>query len=619
VAGLALVDEELILDENELRFDAAGNVHPYCSIHGPELSEDGELLAYGADFKGDDCCAIRFRRFRAGAAGDQPPGEELQTTDGSIVWDASGHAGIYYVGLDAELRCGTVRRHLLGTPQGRDAVLLDEEDRSFSVSIGKTSDSRLLVVSSCSSQTAERYLLDLHSPSEGLRCVCKRSAGHMYQVDHCNGVLYLLTNKDGAKNSKLCCMPVVSLPVGGASEMKDVWTPGQHVKLDSLRCFENFLAIEGREAGVSRIFIVRYSGIVDGGAAPVAEAVVFPDGQLHDGTLLTPRRRMAAASLYSTGLHCNGLFSTDTIRVYRADYCCPSRVFSYNSTTQAFKLLKEEPAPNFDRSLYRAERITSHRRGVPISLVYRTDCHPKGLAGGPHPTLLTGYGCYGACNDPDFDFTLLSLLDRGVVYAVGHVRGGGELGEEWWEAGRQFNVKNRFLDFEAVAETLLEEGISEASRLVAWGESSGGCLVSATANMRPDLFKALLLEVPFCDALTTMSDPTIPLTCGDWGEYNNTNEREAFHYALEYSPYDNIRMQSYPAVLCTGALNDAMVGFWEPLKYITKLRRMKLDDNLAMMKVNFHAGHGHSSDRYEDLREKAFLFAFVLNQLGIDR
>merc|ERR1719291_759518 len=190
-----------------------------------------------------------------------------------MVWDASGHAGIYYVGLDAEFRCGTVRRHLLGTPQDRDAVLLDEEDKSFSVSIGRSSDSRLLVVSSCSSHTAERYVLDLQSPSEGLRCICKRATGHMYQADHCRGVLYLLTNKDGAKNSKLCCLPVVSLgTVGGAPDMKGVWTPGQHVKLDSLRCFEGFLAIEGREAGISRIFIVRYSGSAECGAALAAEA-----------------------------------------------------------------------------------------------------------------------------------------------------------------------------------------------------------------------------------------------------------------------------------------------------------------------------------------------------------
>jgi len=212
---------------------------------------------------------------------------------------------------------------------------------------------------------------------------------------------------------------------------------------------------------------------------------------------------------------------------------------------------------------------------------------------------------------------LLSLLDRGVLYAVAHVRGGGELGEEWWEEGRRLKVKQRFLDFEDAAETLEALGVSEPARLAAWGESSGGNLVAGTANLRPDLFKALLLEVPFVDVLNTMSDPKIPLTCADWAEYGNTNERIPFQYVLEYSPYENIRMQEYPAMLCTASLNDSMVGFWEPLKYVTKLRRSKVDDNPVLLKVNFHAGHGHSSDRYDHLMEKAFHFAFLLDQLGI--
>merc|ERR1712217_958196 len=252
---------------------------------------------------------------------------------------------------------------------------------------------------------------------------------------------------------------------------------------------------------------------------------------------------------------------------------------------------------------YRAERITSSRRGVPISLIYRADLHKEGLSGGPYPTFLTGYGCYGACQEPDFDKSLLSLLDRGVLYAVAHVRGGGELGDAWWQEARKMTVKERFLDFEAATETLLEMGLSEKSRLVAWGTSSGGNLVSTTANMRPDLYKALLLEVPFVDVLSTMADPKIPLTCQDWAEYGNTNEREAYHYVLEYSPYDNVRMQNYPAMLLTGSLNDALVGCWEPVKYATKPRRMKLDSNPVLVKINFNAGHEHDSDRYKVLKD----------------
>jgi len=254
---------------------------------------------------------------------------------------------------------------------------------------------------------------------------------------------------------------------------------------------------------------------------------------------------------------------------------------------------------------------------VPISLVYRLDWHPQGLRGGPFPTVLTGYGAYGACQDPGFDASILSLLDRGVVYAVAHVRGGGELGREWREEGRYLKVKNRFHDFVAAADTLIALGISEKSQLAAWGESSGGLLVSASMNMRPDLFKAVLLVVPFVDAMNTMSDPSIPLTCGEWEEVGNPNQKDTYFYMLEYSPYDNLRMQSYPAAFVTASLNDAMVGYWEPLKFVSKLRRIKTDDNQVVLKVNFHAGHGGSSDKHQAMKEKAQQFAFLLDQLSV--
>ncbi|CAE8653173.1 unnamed protein product, partial [Polarella glacialis] len=313
----------------------------------------------------------------------------------------------------------------------------------------------------------------------------------------------------------------------------------------------------------------------------------------------------------------NREFRTEMLQLHYTSYMVPGRTYSYHVLSKDFKLLKENGAPGYNPSLYRAEQILSKERQVPISLVYRADLHPQGLHGGPFPTLLTGYGAYGACQDPYFDAGLLSLLDRGVVYAVAHVRGGGELGREWYEEGRYFKVKNRFYDFIAAAESLVSFGIAEKSRLAAWGESSGGLLVSASVNLRPDLFKAIVLEVPFTDAMNTMADPTIPLTCGEWEEIGNPNERETFQYMMEYSPYDNIRMQDYPAALVTASLNDTMVGYWEPLKYVSKLRRMKTDSNPVLLKVNFHAGHGGSTDRYEAMRDQAHNFAFLLDQLGV--
>jgi oligopeptidase B len=284
--------------------------------------------------------------------------------------------------------------------------------------------------------------------------------------------------------------------------------------------------------------------------------------------------------------------------------------------TREHTVVRSQEVPNFDAAFYRAERIVTPS-GVPVSLVYRKDVHPQGLAGGPFPLLLTGYGAYGCCQDPDFCGHRLSLLDRGVVYAIAHVRGGGEYGRRWYEAGRYLFVKNRFADFVEAAETLVSLRITTPDRLAAWGTSSGGLLVTASMNLRPDLFCAALLEVPFVDAMNTMSDPSIPLTVGEWEEVGNPNEREYFYYMQEYSPYDNIRMDAYPAVLATSSLNDSMVQFWEPLKYVSKLRLLKTDDRPVLLKVDFCAGHGATSDRYAGTRDTAFNFAFLLERLGL--
>jgi len=291
--------------------------------------------------------------------------------------------------------------------------------------------------------------------------------------------------------------------------------------------------------------------------------------------------------------------------------------YEYCVRTREHRLLRTQKVPHFDPNLYRAERIVTPGRNVPVSLVYRKDIHPKGLAGGPFPLLLTGYGAYGCCSDPDFDGNRLSLLDRGLVYAIAHVRGGSELGREWYEQGRYLDVKNRFMDFVDAAETLLALQIARPGQIAAWGTSSGGLLVTAAANLRPDLFRALLLHVPFIDCMYTMADPSVPLTIGEWEEMGNPNERDYFYYMQEYSPYENIRMTEYPAVLATSSLNDAMVGYWEPLKYVSKLRLLKTDSRPVLLQANFHAGHGGSADRYECFREYACHFAFLLDQLGL--
>jgi len=621
--------DEFVLDENEIAIDPAdGSKRPYCSVSGPHPDTTHTLFAYGTDFAGSDSTTMHILPF--GVANRETAATssdarvralaqiELEDTDGSAHWSPSGDR-IYYVCMDSEFRAYKVKSHLLGSePHGaQDAVIYEENDKKYSVCVCQSSCNRFLIISTASAETSESYLLDLTIPEAGLRRVARRQSGHSYGVDHRNGYLYVLTNKDGVKNSKVCRFPLLSLPDVPLDTWEEVWLPSENIKLDSHCCFLNFMVLEGREKGEPRIFVHNY-GEGDASQPPV-HRIEFPDAAAHSGRVLTPRGAMAARAVFSVGLTGNNMFATEMLWYTYSSFTVPGITYEYHVASRRHRVLKMDEVPNFDPDLYRAERIKSERRDVPISMVYRKDLHPDGLVGGPFPLLLTGYGAYGCCQDPEFDGNRLSLLDRGMVYVVAHIRGGGELGQEWREAGKSLQVKNRFADFIDVAETLVSLRVTSPSQLCAWGTSSGGLLVTASVNLRPDLFRALLLEVPFTDALNTMADPSIPLTVGEWEEIGNPNEREYFYYMLEYSPYDNIRMEAYPAAFVTASLNDAMVGYWEPLKYVSKLRALKTDNRQVLLQCDFHAGHGATSDRYQSTKESAFQFAFLLDQLGLSK
>lgn len=612
-------EEELILDENELAIDpATGSKRPYCSVSGWESNPACTLIVYGTDFAGNDAYTLHLTACPNWPQHLPVPRLELPGTNGSVQWDVRGDS-FYYVVLDEEFRSCSVKRHVLGQhPAGlEDALLFKEPDQRFSVSISVTGCKRYLVISTASSETSEAHLLDMRHPEAGLRRVAERSFAHSYSVDHRDGWLYLLTNKDGAKDSKLCRAPLNALPDTSPSTWEDWWVPGPGIGLDSHACFKDFLALEGRDRGACRIFVRAYAPPGEEANGVQHHTVAFPDAAGHSGRVETPRGAQASSAAFSAGLAENHLFDTGVLWYCYSSFTLPSLTYEYNVRQRQHKLLRRQAVPNFDANLYRAERLVTEASKVPISLVYRKDLYPRGLAGGPFPTLLTGYGAYGCCSDPDFDGNRLSLLDRGVVYAQAHVRGGGECGRVWYEEGRYMFVKNRFRDFVEAAETLQALRIAEPGRLAAWGTSSGGLLVAASMNLRPDLFAAVLLEVPFVDVLGTMSDPSIPLTIGEWEEIGNPNERDYFYYMLEYSPYENIRMEAYPAALVTASLNDTMVGYWEPVKYVAKLRHLKTDDRPVLLQVNWHAGHGSSSDRYESTREAALQFAFLLDRLGL--
>lgn len=612
LAAGAWGEEELVLDENVLEVDPSdGSRHKYCNIRGPIPNPGHNLYAFATDFKGNDAFTLHV----APCGCKERLSVSIARTDGSVHWGLRGDC-FYYVVLDAEFRAFSVRCHTIGAdPSGAaDPILYEEQDQRFNVTVTDTGCHRYLVITVASSETTEVHLLDLQNPDAGMRRVAQRLFAHRYHVDHRGGSLYIVTNKDGVKNSKLCRLPLSALPDVALDDWENVWVPSEGTKIDRCDCFKDFLTLEGRQNGCSKIFVRGYEANEDSIAH---HALVFPDASSHSGQISTPRGLRAASAAYSASVGCNPIFDTDVFRYHYSSFTLPELTYEYRVRTREHRLLHKMEIPNFDPNLYRAERIVTERRGVPVSLVYRKDIHPSGLAGGPFPVLLTGYGAYGVCSDPDFDGNRLSLLDRGMVYALAHIRGGGELGRHWYEEGRYMSVKNRFLDFVDAAETLQGLHIAEPGKLAAWGTSSGGLLVAGSMNLRPDLFRAVLLEVPFVDALNTMSDPSIPLTIGEWEEHGNPNEREYFFYMLEYSPYDNIRMEAYPAALVTSSLNDSMVGYWEPLKYVSKLRHVKADRRPVMLKVNFHAGHGAESDRYECLREASHHFAFLLDQLGL--
>lgn len=614
--GAPVGTEEMLLDENDLATDPEdGSQRPFCSVTGPFGNPMHTQYVCGTDFTGSDEYTLRMFPGPPRAR-DQWSSLEIERTDGSVHWGALGEC-FYYVALDPEFRPAEIRRHNLGQdPAGlSDQTIWQEDDKKFSVSLDESSCRRYIIATVASSETSEVHLLDLKAPGAGLQCVAQRAFGHRYSVDHCGGMLYILTSKDNCKNSKLCRVPISALPDASLDVWEDIWMPTGQLKLESHHCFERFIALEARHAGECKIFIQGYG---DGEDEPLPlHAITFPDVAAHTGRVLTPRGMAKARAAFCAGLADNPIFETQVIRYNYTSFTVPPQTFEYDVRSKSHRLIWQQPVPDYDPALYQAEQIRTRHRGVPVSVVYRKDLHPEGLAGGPFPTVLTGYGAYGCCQDPDFDGNRLSLLDRGVIYAVAHVRGGGELGRSWYEEGRYLSVKNRFADFVDAAEELISLHITVPQQLSAWGTSSGGLLVTASMNLRPDLFHTVLLQVPFVDVLNTMCDPSVPLTVGEWEEIGNPNEKEYFYYQLEYSPYDNLRMESYPSALVTASLNDSMVGYWEPLKYVAKLRMLRTNRRPSLLRVNFHAGHSGAQDRYESLREAAFEFAFLLGELGL--
>jgi len=568
--------EELLLDANAL---AEG--HEYFRLGVFALSPDHNLLAYSVDCDGSERYTIFIKDL---TTGELLP-DRIPDTYDSLEW-AGDNRTIFYTKVDAAHRPYRLYRHTLGADLAEDLLVYEETDESYFLALYKTKSKRYLMLSLGSNNTTEVHFLDVDDPSGRFRLVHPRQHKMEYYVGHWRDRFYIMTN-DNAMNFKL-----VEAPVADPSKRhwNDVIAHRPEVKLEDMELFSRHLAIVEREAGLRGIRVIE-----------------LPSFEQHRIEFTEP--------VYTVHMARNPEFETTRLRFVYESLVAPESVFDYDMENRSRELKKEQPVlGGYDKAGYRSERVFARAADgtrVPISLVYRRGVERDG----GNPLLLYAYGSYGSSTDPTFASSRLSLIDRGFVFAIAHVRGGGDLGRPWYEEGKLLNKRNTFTDFIACAEHLIAEGYTSRERLAIRGGSAGGLLMGAVVNMRPDLFRAVVAKVPFVDVMNTMLDPTIPLTVIEWEEWGDPRRREDYDYMRSYSPYDNVEAQDYPDMLVTSGLNDPRVAYWEPAKWVAKLRATRTGDSLLLLKTNLDAGHAGASGRYDSLKELALDYAFILEQL----
>jgi oligopeptidase B len=504
----------------------------------------------------------------------------------NVAW-ATDNKTIFYVTEDAVTkRSDKFFRHTLGSD--KNDLIFEEKDELFDLGTGRSRDKAVIFMGSYSKTSTEFRYLSANNPGAALKFILPRQAEHEYDVDHRDGLFYIRTNK-GAKNFR-----IVTAPDSDPSEKnwKEFVAHRPTVKIEDLNLFANHAVLSEWENGLEQVEIFDFK-------TNKSTRIKFPE------------------PVYSTSLGPNREFNTTTLRYNYNSMVTPNSVFDYDFNNGQSTLKKQTEVPGgFDKNNYKSERVfatASDGTKIPMSMVYRKGVKLDGSA----PMLLYAYGSYGYSIPPTFSSNRLSLLDRGVIYVIAHIRGGGEMGEEWRDAGRMMKKMNTFTDFIACADHLVKEKYTSKDRLVIQGGSAGGLLMGVVSNMRPDLFKGVISQVPFVDVLNTMLDATLPLTTSEYIEWGNPNEKAAFEYMKQYSPYDNIAKKDYPSMLVKVSVNDSQVPYWEGAKLVAKLRAMKTDQNPLLLKVNFGAGHGGASGRYDALRETAFDYAYMLWQMGV--
>jgi oligopeptidase B len=572
--------EEILLDQNAL---AAG--HNYLGIGVFKVSPNHQLLAFSVDTNGSEAFTLYVKDLNTGKL----LGDEIPNTSYSAVW-ANDNKTIFYSILDEAKRPYKVYRHTLGTNPSEDALVYHEKDQAYEVSLGKTKNKEYLLMNLESETTSEVRYLKADHPTEDFKVVQPRQHEMEYSIEHHGDKFFIVTN-DNAKNFKLMEAPVED---PSKKNWKEVIPHRDSVKIDGIDVFKNHLVVYERERGLKKIRIVNMTN-------NEVHYVDFPE------------------PVYTFWQSGNPDFNTNLLRFNYTSLVTPRSVFDYNMDTKTRELKKqEEVLGGYDPSQYQSERIFAKAEDgtmIPISLVYK-----KGMArDGNNPLFLYGYGSYGLSSDPNFSSTRLSLLDRGFIYAIAHVRGGGEMGRYWYDDGKLLHKKNTFTDFIACAEHLIAEKYTSSDKLVISGASAGGLLIGAVTNMRPDLFKVVVAEVPFVDVLNTMLDPSLPLTVVEYEEWGNPNDKEYYYYIKSYSPYDNVVAKNYPNMLITAGLNDPRVSYWEPAKWTAKLRAKRTDQNLLLLKTKMESGHFGATGRYDYLKDVAFEYAFIFDVLGIKK
>ena len=576
--------EEILLDQNAL---AEGK--SFCSVGAVTVSPDGNTLAYSVDFGGREVYTLHFVDLTTGAHYPDSVENILGSAyeRGSVEW-ANDNRTVFYVTLDEAQRPYKLYRHLLGTDPKEDAMVFHEADESFYLFVLKTRDDAFIMTYHLSTTMREMCFLSADAPAGELKVLQPRRKDLEYVAAHHKGRFFIVHN-DGAKNFKLSVAPVEQPGIEHWAEVLP-YRPG--VLVEHVDTFEKYLVVSERQGGLKQL------------------RVSAPDGNSNVRYVQFPE------PTYNVSLLGNPEFDTDRLRFEYSSLITPGTVVDFHLDTGEWETQKVDEIPSgYDKSLYACERIHATAPDgtqVPISIAYRKDLKRDGN----NPALMYGYGAYGATIDAYFTSVRFSLLDRGFVFAIGHIRGGSDMGREWYEGGRMLNKKNSFTDFIACAEHLIREGFTSKEKLAIQGASAGGLLVGACVTMRPDLFKAAICKVPFVDVVTTMSDPTIPLTTLEYDQWGNPEDREYFDYMLSYAPYNNIRATQYPHMLITTGLNDPRVPYWEPAKFTAKLRETKTDDNLIVLYTNYDSGHAGASGRYDFLKEIALDYAFLIDRLG---